>query len=92
VNIGDADIKIGENPAIGPMVIQIGQQAIPMPEVEEKPKAIYVDMVRQRLDNVLYLLSYHTEQLNTIARLLTEIRDLSVPWYLRLWRWLKEKF
>jgi hypothetical protein len=85
VNIGESQIKVEDSPILGPVVIQVGQVRAPetLPVLEASEDRIFV-----LIEKVDILIDYA----DSIETILEEIRDLSVPWYLKLWRWLKEKF
>lgn len=76
MNVGEADIKLGDNPSIGPVHVEVGQTIlgpIPIP----------------KLPPLLPTVTPVTIDLSEVVSLLKLIANNTTPWYTKLWRWLK---
>lgn len=90
MQVGEAQIKVEEgSPNIGPMRIEIGQELVgegPVPKYAPREQLIVVEGpdYSEQLNQIV-------RQMNLTLTLLKEIRDLSVPWYVKLSRWIRGK-
>lgn len=72
------------SPVLGPIRIEFGEEIFPEQQFREPSPVFY----EKSYDKELALL---VEKIDKITDILEDIKYFSVPWYLRLLNWLKEK-